>query len=130
MCVLEFMCFSFKASFKAQGRATFKAKAKAKEMGNSGISSRCSYLNCMCFSFVFQMHVCVYLCFNCEVLGRKTCQLKNRKVEGQREGRRTEKEDRRKEKEEEGKEEQNKRAAESAEDKEKRRQQRLQKQAA
>lgn len=82
MCVyvLECMCCSLKASLQAKGRAMFQAKgwAKAKEKGSSQKGScildgsRCSYISCMCFSLVFIMHVCVYLCLHCEVQRSQT----------------------------------------------------------
>ena len=83
VCVGVYVCCSFKASFQAQVMPKArqrqremvqlfhrfcKAKEKGKSCTHSG--SRCSYINCMCFSFVFHMHVCVYLCLNCEVLMR------------------------------------------------------------
>ena len=75
VCVGVYVCCSFKASFQAQVMPKArqrqremvqlfhrfrKAKEKGKSCTHSG--SRCSYINCMCFSFVFHMHVCVFIC--------------------------------------------------------------------
>ena len=48
-------------------------RQRKRQMGHAILKgSRCSYISCMCFSLVFIMHVCVYLCLHCEVLQSQT----------------------------------------------------------